>query len=227
MNHTIPLRPFATLKLITLAVLALALLLLNACRWVGVKGDGDITTEQRTITEFTTIEADGAFEINWTTGPAAFSITTDRNLLEYLRTRIAGDTLRIEWIKPLKGTRGIKINATGASLRRAELSGAVRFVASNLSGPEFYLQADGATRVALNGNVNAMSAEMNGASRLDADTLVTRAIDLSISGAGRAEVHATEILKVAISGAGKVIYSGNPKTVDKDVSGAGSIKPRG
>jgi hypothetical protein len=31
-------------------------------------------------------------------------------------------------------------------------------------------------------------------------------------------------LKVSITGAGKVIYSGNPPVVEKHVSGAGSIR---
>ena len=56
---TIPVRPLATVKLATFGVLALALLLLNGCRWVGVKGNGDVKTEDRPIGEFTKLEADG------------------------------------------------------------------------------------------------------------------------------------------------------------------------
>lgn len=224
--NTIPIRPFVAVKLATLAALTLVLLLLSGCRWVGVKGNGEITTQTRPVTNFTRVEADGAFEVIWTAGPAALSITTDSNLLEYLHTHVSGDRLRIEWVKPLKGTRKIKINVASPLLTKVQLNGAVRFVGSNLSGPELYLEANGATRVTLNGNVNALSAEMIGASRLDAESLVTRAMELAISGAGRADVHVTEVLKVEISGAGKVTYSGNPKTVDKDIAGAGSVRVR-
>jgi hypothetical protein len=222
---TIPVRPLATVKLATLGLLALALLLLSGCHWVGVKGNGDIKTEDRPIGDFTKLEADGAFTINWSNGPAKLSITTDENLMEYIRTRQSGDQLHIEWIKPLRGTRGIKIDIASPSLSAVQLNGAVRLVASNLSGPEFYLECNGASRVALHGNVNAMSGEMNGASRLDAESLVTRAMELSISGAGKAEVNASEALKVTISGAGNVTYHGNP-TVSKEISGAGSVKRR-
>lgn len=225
--NTIPIRPFAAFKLATLAVLALLLLLLNACHWVGVEGNGRITTENRPVQDFTKVEADGAFEITWASAPAAsLTITTDENLMEYIRTRLSGETLRIEWIKPLRGTHGIKVNIATSRLTGAELNGAVRLVASNLAGPEFFLVANGATRVALNGTVNAMSAEMNGASRLDADALVTRAIELSINGAGRADVNASEALKVEISGAGKVTYVGEPKSIQREISGAGSIRKR-
>ena len=64
---------------------------------------------------------------------------------------------------------------------------------------------------------------MSGASRLQAEELQTRTTELSITGAGKAEVYATDTLRTAISGAGKVSYAGNPKTVEKRISGAGSI----
>ena len=224
--NTIPIRPFAAVKLLTLAGLALALLLLSGCRWVGVKGDGDIVTDTRKVEAFSRLEADGAFEVKWTTGAPALTITTDKNLLDYLRTRVSGDTLTIEWAKPLRGTRGIKINIASPSLTHLQLNGAVKFSGSNFSGPELYVEANGATRIALEGAVNAMQAEMNGASRLDAESLTTRAMDLAINGAGRAEVHVTEVLKAEIAGAGKVVYAGDPKTVSREISGAGSIKKR-
>jgi len=66
---------------------------------------------------------------------------------------------------------------------------------------------------------------MSGASRLDAESLQVKTAELSISGAGRAQVSASDVLKVAISGAGKVTYTGNP-ALEKHVSGAGTIRRR-
>lgn len=223
--NTITIRPFAAMKLLTLAVLALVLLLLNGCHWVGEKGNGTIATDARPVTDFSRLEADGAFTINWTRGPATLKITTDQNLLQYIRTEQTGDKLRIEWIKPLKGTRGITIDVASPALKKTQLNGAVLLTATDLAGAEFYLEANGAAKVKLSGNVNAMSGEMNGASRLDAESLVTRAMELSINGYGHADVNATEVLKVEISGAGKVTYSGNP-TISKEINGAGKVRKR-
>ncbi len=200
---TITIRPFAAAKLLTLAALALVLLLLNACHWVGEEGNGNITTETRPIGDFSRLEADGAFTILWTTGPAALKITTDSNLHQHIKTTLSGDKLRLEWAKPLRGTRGIKIEIASAALQRASLNGAVRLTAAKMSGKEFYLEANGATRVNLSGNVNAVSGEMNGASRLDAKALQTRAMELSINGAGRADVNVSEALKGGSVGRGQ------------------------
>jgi len=222
---TITIRPFAFLKLITLVALATTLLLTGGCRWVGVKGNGDIKTDTRQVQDFTTMEADGAFHVTWTTGAPALTITTDENLLEYIRTNVSDNKLRIDWVKPLRATGGIKINIASSALHGAELNGAVRLTAANVNGQNFFLEANGATRVNLDGSVDALVASLNGASRLDAEKLQTRSAELSINGAGRADVSASEMLKVAVSGAGKVTYKGSPK-VRKEINGAGSVRRR-
>ena len=51
-------------------------------------------------------------------------------------------------------------------------------------------------------------------------------VELSVTGAGKADITATNSLKAAITGAGKVTYGGNPPTVQKNVTGAGKIEPR-
>jgi hypothetical protein len=63
---------------------------------------------------------------------------------------------------------------------------------------------------------------MTGASQLEAGGLQTRAAEISTTGAGDAEVAVAETLKVAITGAGKVTYTGNPK-IEKHIIGAGSV----
>ncbi len=89
---TIPIRPLMTLKLLSVAVLAVLCLLLSSCnRWVGLKGNGRITTEDRQIQNFSALQADGAFEVNWTSGPPRLSIRTDENLMEHIQTEINGD----------------------------------------------------------------------------------------------------------------------------------------
>lgn len=223
--NTITIRPFAALKLLTLAGFGLVLLLLSGCHWVGEKGNGNITTETRSISDFSALETDGAFTVTWTPGPPSLKITTDENLHDYIRTSVSGDRLRVDWIKTLKGTRGIKVAISSRALVRTELNGAVKLEATDLSGREFYLEANGASRITLKGNVNALSGEMNGASKLIAGALETRAMELEINGAGKADVNVSEALKVEISGAAKVTYTGSP-TVSQQINGAGSVRKR-
>jgi hypothetical protein len=93
-----------------------------------------------------------------------------------------------------------------------------------LSGPTFALESTGASEVTLDGNVDRLLVDMTGASQLAADGLKAKIAEISTTGAADAEVAVTDTLKVVITGAGKVTYSGNPPTIKKHVTGAGSIR---
>jgi len=217
---TITIRPFAALKLLTFAALCL-----GGCHWTGIRGNGHIVTEDRPVQEFTSVEAEGAFDIQWVPGPASCTIKTDENLLRYVETSMSGGKLRLEWNGQLHPTHGMKVRLSSASLTGARLTGAVRLTAVKLSGKGFYLDGTGATRVTVDGAVEELMATLTGASKLDAEELRVKTAELSISGAGKAEVSASDVLKVAISGAGKVTYTGNP-AIERHISGAGSIRKR-
>lgn len=217
---TITIRPFATAKLLTFAALCL-----GGCHLTGIRGNGHIVTENRPVQEFTSVEAEGAFDIEWVPGPASCTIRTDENLLRHVETSLNGKKLQLEWHGQLRPTHGMKVKLSSSALTGARLTGAVRLTGTRLSGKGFYLEGTGATRVTVDGAVDELMATMSGASKLDAESLQAKTAELSISGAGKAEVSASEVLKVAISGAGKVTYTGNP-TVEKHVSGAGTIRRR-
>jgi Putative auto-transporter adhesin, head GIN domain len=217
---TITIRPFLAAKLLTFAALTL-----GGCHLTGIRGNGHIVSENRAVEEFTSVEAEGAFDIEWVPGSPSCTIRTDENLLRHVETSMNGKKLQLEWHGQLHPTHGMKVKLSSASMTGARLTGAVRLSGTRLSGKGFYLEGTGATRVTVDGAVNELMATMSGASKLDAESLQVKTAELSISGAGKAEVSASDSLKVAISGAGKVTYNGNP-TVEKHISGAGTIRRR-
>ena len=209
---------------ITISVVAASLVLVAGCRWIGIRGNGNIKTDQRTISAFANIDAGGAFIIEWQNGAPALSITTDENLLFYIDSDVSGDTLHLHTRDQIWPTHGIKVVISSPRRSGAKISGAVRLTATQLAGPEFAFQSTGASRVTLDGSVDELLADMTGASELKANGLQTKTAEISTTGAADAELAVSEILKVAITGAGKVSYSGNPKTVEKHITGAGSIR---
>jgi Putative auto-transporter adhesin, head GIN domain len=210
------------MKKITIVFLAACTALTVGCRWVGVRGNGHIKTEDRTISVFTEINASGAFVITWQNGPPAFRITTDENLLSYIRSDVSSDTLHLRTHEQIWPTHGIKVVISSPTRAGARISGAVKLTAEQLTGPKFALEASGASRVSLDGNIDELLADMTGASELEASALQTKTAEISTTGAGDAEIAVAETLKVAITGAGKVTYSGNP-TIEKHITGAGSV----
>jgi len=210
------------MKKIIIVFLTACVVLTFGCRWVGIRGNGDIKTEDRTIAAFTEIDAGGAFIIEWESGSPALRITTDENLLSYVQSDISGDTLRLRTHEQIWPTHGIKVVISSPTRAAARIRGTVRLTAKQLTGPKFVFEASGASRVSLDGKVDELLADMTGASKLEAGGLQTKTAEISTTGAGNAEIAVSETLKVAITGAGKVSYSGNP-TIEKHITGAGSI----
>jgi len=211
------------MKKITIVFLTVCVALAAGCRWVGVRGNGHIKTEERTVSAFTEIDAGGAFEIEWQSDSPALRITTDENLLSYVKSSVSDDTLHLRTHEQIWPTQGIKVLISSPTRTGARIRGAVKLTAKQLTGPKFALEASGASRVSLNGNIDELLADMTGASELDASSLQTKTAEISTTGAGDAEVAVAETLKVAITGAGKVSYSGNP-TIEKHITGAGSVR---
>ena len=103
------------------------------------------------------------------------------------------------------------------------MRGAVKLTVTQLTGPIFALESKGAAEVTLDGSIDRLLVDMTGASQLAAEGLQAKTAEISTTGAGDADVTVSDTLKVVITGAGKVTYSGNPPTIKKQITGAGSI----
>ena len=104
------------------------------------------------------------------------------------------------------------------------MRGAVKLTVTRLNGPIFALESKGASEVTLDGSIDRLLVDMTGASQLRADKLQAKTAEISTTGAGDADIAVSDTLKVVITGAGKVSYSGNPPTIKKQITGAGSIR---
>ena len=207
-------------------LLSLLVLLAAGCDWKGIRGNGNIKTESRPVTAFSRIDASGFYEVEWHPGAASLSLTTDENLLAEIKTSVEDNLLKIDLRNSVAPTRGIKIVITSPTLAGASLSGALKFRADQLSGATFALETSGAAKVTLAGKVERLLASLTGASKLQAADLSANDVELSVTGAGKADVTASNLLRASITGAGKVSYGGQPKSVEKRITGAGKIKPR-
>ena len=204
--------------------LAGSVVFLAGCHLPGIRGNGQIRTEERTIAAFANLDAAGAFEIEWQNGSPALRITTDENLLRYIENDISDDTLHLRTREHVWPTHGIKVVISSPTRTGGRIRGAVKLTVKQLSGPTFALESKGASGVSLDGSIDRLLVDMTGVSQLAADGLQAKTAEISTTGAGDADVSVTDTLKVVITGAGKVTYSGNPQTIKKQITGAGSIR---
>jgi len=70
--------------------------------------------------------------------------------------------------------------------------------------------------------VNRHESVHSGAGNLNAFELISEETTVNLSGAGKAEVYANQLLNVTITGAGSVYYKGHP-AIAKTITGSGNL----
>src|SRR3954470_9869905 len=119
-------------------VLILGASLFFACRFIGgkrVRGDGNLTTQQRTVSDFDGIESYGSFEISLVPGnERSVKVDAEDNLQPYIETIVEGNRLKINTKRGfnLRPTVDIKITVTTPSCSVVESFGSGNI--SSLSG---------------------------------------------------------------------------------------------
>ena len=193
----------------------------------GVRGSGNVQTQKREVSDFNKIEVGGVFEVE-ITAQKDFSVVVeaDDNLLELIKTDVNGDTLEIEFEKRVSTRNTPRLRISAPDIEGLDLSGASKVTLVNLNNESLQLDSSGASKIKVEGITKNFTVEMSGASRLDAENLQSENVSVDSSGASSATVFVTEELKADLSGASKVVYSGNPKNLEKKTSGASCVKQK-
>jgi len=224
-------------------------LMLSSCGYIGgkkVRGNGNWKTTERNFSSFNKIEVRGAIDVFITQGDfKPVKIETDENLQEYVEIREEGNTLIIETKSGynLDPTQDMKVHVTAPVYKEIQASGACDIVSESkinnaeaisfgvsgageikveLSAPKVDVDLTGAGSVTMVGETKDFSLELSGAGNAKCFDLKTENTDVSISGAGDAEVFASVNLTGSISGAGSIKYKGGAKH-SVSTSGAGSV----
>lgn len=82
----------------------------------------------------------------------------------------------------------------------------------------------GAGKFSATGSAQELKANISGAGKILASDFAVEKCHVKISGSGDAEVNVKTLLDTNVSGAGSVLYKGNPSQVNSHSSGAGRIR---
>jgi len=228
-------------------------LLLGACQGLGgkrVHGDGNIHSDDRSISAFKTLDLSVNADIYLATGDhAAVKLEGDDNLLKFIDVEQNGDevTIREREGFNLIPSHDLKVYVTAPTYDRIEASCACNIesqdkLTSNdgldmhLSGagniklevdaPHVGAKLSGAGNITLKGQTKDVRLDLSGAGNAHCYDLLAENTDVNISGIGNAEVYASVKLSATLSGAGSVDYKGNAANVEQHISGAGSVSKR-
>ncbi len=189
-----------------------------------VKGSGNTLNETRAVEDFSAIDVGGVFNVEIVTGKDfSVNVEADDNLLPYIQTEVSGDTLEISTNERISSNNPILVRITAPDISEIKASGASKVSIIGVKNSDLAIDQSGVSEVTATGETSKLKAELSGSSVLKARELRSENADLDVSGASRAHVFATSDLTAEASGASSVTYSGNPASVQKDVSRASSI----
>jgi hypothetical protein len=212
-----------------------------------VHGNGNLTTQQRTVGNTERIKSMGNFNIDIVQGsPSSVKIEADENLMPYILTENSGERLVIHTREGynLSSENKIKVTVTTDRLEEVELNGSgnvngvgkfsgadhlkISVAGSgniNLSAntPEVESSIAGTGNITLSGETKKSKIEIAGVGDYKAEDLMSENVEIHIAGSGNARVYAENSLDIHIAGSGDVYYKGNA-SVKQDIAGSGKIK---
>lgn len=237
------------MKKIILITALLCVSISSAQNWGNnkIKGNKKEVTVTRTTEDYDEISTGGSFSIELVSGKeGTITITGDENLLDLIITKVENKRLKIyiergTWFD-IRGER-IKITVPFEKISKIDFGGSGKITTKNpINSDSLEINASGSGESKIDANTKSLVAVLSGSGNLDVSGSTTDItiklsgsgeIDSSaiksenasalLSGSGNIEINCTNDLVAKISGSGNIIYSGNPKTVEKKVSGSGNI----
>lgn len=214
-----------------------------------IRGNANIKTENRSVSDYDKISVAGSFDVKLVKGKeGAISIIADENLMEYIETEVESGHLKIQPKKgyQLSSTKTILITVPFEMVDAISLAGS-----GNVSSTDVLNAADlnlnlagsggvdlpvsiknlnahiaGSGNIKLAGNADVLKCEIAGSGNLNGDELKATATHANIAGSGNVKVHAVSEIHAKIVGSGDVIYTGNPGIEKLKSVGSGTIKKK-
>jgi len=206
------------------------------------------SVEWSELTDFDEVSLSGAYKVTvHDADQSKVEVEGSEEQIAKIKAEVKGETLVIKQRNKTRlKTNQIHIHIYAPTLESIRVSGGVDMKSADpvdadeleikvsgagkvdmqIEAREVEVGVSGAAKFELAGNAEEAEYSISGAGDIRAFDLVAERVKVSISGAGNAQVHATQRLDAQISGAGKVVYDGNPSEGNRKVFGAGAITKR-
>lgn len=210
----------------------------------GIRGEGQVVSEERPLNSFHSIKNSVAADIYLSQGPQEdIRIEAQENILANMNTRVYNGKLDIYFEDPVQHHNKVKIYITIPEVRELNVSGSGEIASTDLlSGEALSINLSGSGKADLQVQMQEVDANVSGSGDIylhgEAERLYTRisgsgkvhALDMPVqeanvhvSGSGDCSLDVSDRLEVQISGSGDVSYRGRP-AISSGISGSGKLK---
>ncbi|MBN2213437.1 MAG: DUF2807 domain-containing protein [Bacteroidales bacterium] len=200
-----------TQAIIASVLIVLAAILMNSCEDLGIcciRGNGNLTTENRVVSDFNGVELNGSFIVYVdSSDETSLLVEADENLLDEIRTQVRGNNLVVETHRNrcLNSKNDITIYVTTPDIEELVLSGSGRIYCDRFETP-------------------GLQVELSGSGNIFLDYIHTNDAEIELSGSGTirgtVDTYSADIL---LDGSGIIRLNGSAHHADLDLTGSGSI----
>jgi hypothetical protein len=192
-----------------------------------LKGSGKTASESRDLSGFHALNISGGIQVDVAAGREfKVEVEADDNLLQAIKTEVDGGVLRIHTEGKISTSNSMKVRISAPNIDDVDASGAITMNMSNIKNENLSIESSGGSKITVSGETENLRAELNGATKLDAEGLITRDADIEANGACKANVNVSQRLRADASGASQITYAGSPSQVEKSTNGASSVSAK-
>jgi Putative auto-transporter adhesin, head GIN domain len=215
-------------KATLLVIFAVLVAAFSACHiGKGIRGSGIRSSEKRDLPAFNAVDTTGAYQVEvMCQKPASFEIEADDNILPLIKTEVRDGVLYVSNQQHYNSAKAVALRIGLPELISVSSRGAGEITVQDANSNDLKIASTGAASIKAAGKVKNATISSTGAGDIDTSRLQAERARVTVAGAASVTVYVTEQLDVSVSGVGSVSYSGNPKTVNKSVSGIGSVNKK-
>lgn len=214
----------------------------------GVRGNGEVVTEDRTIREsFSAIKATEGLDVYLTQSDnESISVEADGNLHELILTEVENGVLKIHTKKNIGRATSKKVHisfrdissitsTSGSDVYSTNTINVNRLDLKSTSGSDMRLEVNtsvlnckstSGSDLRVSGKTIKLVAEATSGSDIKAADLMAESSEVKATSGADITVNTSKELTARATSGGNVKYYGNPEKVDKSDSSSGSVKQK-
>jgi len=186
------------------------------------------TEQTRTVGPFSTVSNSGPVSVHIEVGKAqTVSVSGNDELVADLQTEVVGNELRLHMKRDTTTFNShhdsLRVTITMPQLTAFSMAGAGEIVVTHMSGDSLDVSFAGAGTFKADGSVKNLKLNVGGVGSIDTRELHADNANVNVGGVGSVKVWAGTRLDASVGGVGSLTYYGDPKTVNTNGGGLGSI----
>ena len=184
--------------------------------------------QTRSVAPFTTISNSGPISVHIEVGKAqSVTVSGSDELVADLQTEVVGNELKLHMRHDTTTFNShhdsLHVVITMPQPTAFTMGGAGETTISHMSGDSLDVRFGGAGSLKADGSVRNLTLNVGGVGSIDTRELHADNANINVGGVGHVKVWAGTRLDATVGGVGSLTYYGDPKTVNTNGGGLGSI----